>query len=427
MTGGNPTPPSQRQRGQAPAFLMRLAGFSGAPILSAVAPFLVLPVVSRVTGEEGWGDFLAGQSIGMLGMVAIQFGWGVIGPVRVARNPDRRTRAAILRESLWSRLVLTGLVLPVVALVTWLVTGPGVNLDAILVALAMAVGGLTPAWFCIGSGRPDLLMLFDAAPKLAASVIAIPIILATGSVTAYPVLLGVFVVAGVAAHARATLKGLNLPRLSAKEVRGVIRGLVPTAGIDAVGNLYGSTAIPIATVGLSAVQASSFGSTDRVYRVGILAVMAFGNAFQSWVLDPSASSHRQRHRAALLSHVVLGVVGGLGIAILGPWATAVVFGADVAGRSAPSVLFGVAFFCISSSTPFIRNALIPAGRFRMVLSATTAAAVVGVTVMLIGASVGSEAVIAGGVAAAEFTTLVLLAGPALRIMNEPDRKPAQLA
>jgi O-antigen/teichoic acid export membrane protein len=404
-----------------PTFLMRLAGFSGAPILSAVAPFLVLPVVSRVAGADGWADFSAGQSIGILGMVAIQFGWGVIGPVRIARNPDLATRAGILKESLWSRAVLACLVLPIVAIVTILVTGPSVNLDAVLVAIAMALAGFTPAWFCIGSGRPDLLMIFDAAPKLAASLVAIPFILLTQSVTAYPVLLAVFVVAGSGVHGWLTLRRHQLPALGARGVRAIIRGLVPTAGIDAVGNLYGSTAIPIATVGLDAAQAGSFASVDRIYRVGTLAVVAFGNAFQSWVLDPSATSIKQRHHAALAAHVILGLVGGLGIAILGPWATALVFGPEVAIGTAPSVLFGIAFFCISTTTPFIRNALVPAGRLRTVLLATILAGIVGVTVMISGAAIGSQVVIAAGVAASELTALLVLAVPALRVISASDR------
>ncbi|MET0932686.1 MAG: polysaccharide biosynthesis protein [Mycetocola sp.] len=401
-------------------FLLRLAGFSGAPILSAIAPFLILPVVSRVTGPDGWADFSAGQSIGILGLVAIQFGWGIIGPVRVARNPDPVSRASILRESLVSRAILACAVLPLVAIATIIVTG--LNIDAVLIALAMALSGFTPAWFCIGTSRPDLLMLYDAAPKLAASLVAIPFLLLTGSVTAYPVLLGIFVAVGVGAHAWRTLKGHDLPALARGEIRTVIRGLLPTAAIDAVGNIYGSTAIPIATVGLDSAQASSFASIDRIYRVGTLAVVAFGNAFQAWVLDPSAVSMKQRHHAALAAHLALGIVGGLGIAILGPWATALVFGPDVAAGSAPSALFGVAFFCISTTTPFIRNALVPAGQFRIVLIATILAGIVGVTVMISGAALGSQVVIAAGVAAAELTALLVLVVPALLVIRSSDHR-----
>ena len=75
------------------SLMLRLAGFTGAPILSALAPFIILPVISRIVGPEGWANFSAGQSIGILGMVGVLFGWGVVGPVRVARATSLQERA----------------------------------------------------------------------------------------------------------------------------------------------------------------------------------------------------------------------------------------------------------------------------------------------------------------------------------------------
>ena len=106
------------------------------------------------------------------------------------------------------------------------------------------------------------------------------------------------------------------------------------------------------------------------------------------------------------------MAGGLAIALLGPWATAVLFGADVAAQPLPSALFGVAFFCISVATPLIRNLLIPADRFRTVFAATIAAAAVGLVIMIIGSAAGSAAVVSLGVAASEFAALAVLAIPA---------------
>ncbi len=59
--------------------MLRFAGFTGAPILSALAPFIILPLITRVVGAEGWANFATGQSIGILGMVVVLFGWGIAG------------------------------------------------------------------------------------------------------------------------------------------------------------------------------------------------------------------------------------------------------------------------------------------------------------------------------------------------------------
>ncbi|WP_157421657.1 lipopolysaccharide biosynthesis protein [Agromyces sp. Leaf222] len=403
--------------------LLRLAGFTGAPILSALAPFLLLPIISRVTGPGGWADFSAGQSIGILGMVVVFFGWGVVGPVRIARTTDAAGRAQILRESLVSRAITTVVAIPLVIVATALVTGGEFKVESIAMAVAMTLAGLSPSWFCIGAARPIDLMLYDAGPKLLAALAAMPVLLLGGPVLFYPIMLAVVTVAAAAAHAVRNLRGASGPRVGLGRGFRVLRELLPTAAIDAAGNAYGTTPVPIATAGLPPAQASSFASADRLYRVGVLAVIALGNAFQAWVLEPDATSPVRRHRAAILAHLGLGVFGAVGLAVLGPWASGFIFGADVAADPLTCVLFGVAFFAISSATPFIRNILIPHGRYRFVLATTLTASVVGVTIMTIGSINGHEAVVAAGVAAAELTSLLILVVPGLRLMGTPAPHP----
>lgn len=406
------------------SLIFRFAGFTGAPIISALAPFIILPVVSRVVGDGGWANFSAGQSIGILGMVGILFGWGVLGPVRVARSGSDHEKALILRESLRSRLLLAAVVVPVVGVVTWLICSEAYRIESVAVAVAMALGGLTPAWFCIGEGNPRGVMVYDALPKLGASLVALPIIGFSGQVLWYPILLALFTLPAFSLHAWFTVREHAHPDYHPLPVGQVLRSLVPTAAIDATGNAYGSTAIPIATAGLSPADASAFASADRVYRIGTLAVVAVANAFQAWVLENGAADPHRRNLLALATHGVLGLLGGVAIAALGPWATGLVFGPQVAAQPVPSALYAVAFVCISLATPLIRNLLIPAGRFRVVLLATIAAAVIGLSVMLSGAHVGSAPVIAAGVAASELTALIVLAGPALTELRRVRPAPA---
>ncbi|GAA1840687.1 hypothetical protein GCM10009750_28450 [Agromyces salentinus] len=402
---------------------MRLAGFTGAPILSALAPFLLLPIISRVTGPGGWADFSAGQSIGILGMVVVFFGWGVVGPVRVARTTDATGRAHILRESLVSRSITTVVAIPLVILTTALVTGPDFKVESIAMAVAMTLGGLSPSWFCIGAARPGDLMLYDSGPKLVSALVAMPVLLMGGPVLFYPIVLAVATVVAAMAHAFIGLRGSSAKRVGLGDGFRVLRVLLPTAAIDAAGNAYGTTPVPIATAGLPPAEASSFASADRLYRVGVLAVIALGNAFQAWVLEPDATSPARRHRAAIIAHVGLGVFGAVGLALLGPWASGFIFGAAVAADPLTCTLFGAAFFCISSATPFIRNILIPHGRYRFVLATTLTASVVGVTIMTLGSINGLESVVAAGVAAAEATSLLILVVPGLRMINTPAPHP----
>lgn len=396
--------------------MLRLAGFTGAPILSALAPFIILPVVSRIVGDEGWANFATGQSIGALGMVGVLFGWGVVGPVWVARAESDQERALILHESIRSRLITAAITVPIAGLATYLVCTSAFRLESVAVAVVTTIGGFTPAWFCIGQGNPRALMIFDALPKLAASLISLPILAFTGQVLWYPVLLLAATVPAFVVHARLTAHGDLIGDLERRGIRTVLRTLVPTAAIDAAGNAYGATAVPIATAGLDPVEASSFASADRAYRIATMVVIALGNTFQAWVLDPSTTRRHRRHLVALVAHVALGLLGGAAIALLGPWATGLFFGEAVAAQPLPSALFGVAFFFLSSATPLIRNVLIPAHRYGTVFGATIAAAVVGLATMLTGSFLGSAGLIAVGVAASEATAFAVLLVPAVAVL-----------
>lgn len=396
------------------SLLLRLAGFFGAPVLSSLAPFIILPFISRVVGADGWANISAGQSIGILGMVAVQFGWGVLGPVRVARSASAHERAVIMHESLRSRSLLALVALPLAAVITFLVCSPPYRLESVLLAVAMAVGGFTPAWFCIGQGNPRALMIFDAVPKLVASVTAVPFLVLADNVLIYPILLTAFTLASYAIHAVRVLRERDRAAPAPRRTLTVIASMAPTAAIDATGNAYGATPVPIATAALVPAEASAFASGDRVYRLGLLAVIAFGNTFQAWVLDPRAHDLRRRHLIAFGTMATIGVIGAIGIALLGPWATGLLFGSAVAALPATCAVYALAFLFISCSTPMIRNLLIPAGRYRIVLTATVVSAVVGLAIMGLGAAMGSGTVIAGGVAAAEIIVACVLFTPAVR-------------
>jgi O-antigen/teichoic acid export membrane protein len=418
VTGPEITLPSARG-----AFLRRLGGFIGIPVIAAAAAVLVLPFLSRAAGTEGWAELASAQAIGTFGGVLVFFGWGVYGPPRIAITPDPAERRRLYLLSLRVRSIAFVACTVVLGLIVAAIARPEHRVDAILMMAAMTAGGLSPSWYCIGAGDPRALAVYDSIPKLVAAVVSVPILITTGWVASYPILTLVASIGGAAVFSLTRFRRVRRAPAASGETRWT--ATVHAAAIDAAGNAYGATPLPIATASLDAAEAAGFASADRFYRAGLgLVVVSFGNAFQGWVLAGPRPSQLRRQLVAIATHTVLGLIGLVVLAVLGPWATGLFFGEPVAADPTVSALYGVAFLFISASTPLIRNVLIPVGRATTVFVVTVVTAVAGLAVMIAGALTGSAAVIALGIAASELILAVALAIPAARILRGLSRTAA---
>jgi hypothetical protein len=304
-----------------------------------------------------------------------------------------------------------------VAIVSAVVAQPGHRVDASAMAVATSLLGLSPSWFGIGVGDPWLLFWYDTLPRVVAAVVGAGVVWATGLVWTYPVLLALSVaVSLVAFRRRVVAQAVGTSPFPVSRSAGELRTHLGTAGINLAATAYASTPVPVVTVAFRPDVSSPFASADAAYRLGLFTVTAMGNAFQGWTLEATAgdADRRSRHRAAFGAHLVLGVVGGLLFAALGPWVTGFVFGPDVAAPRDVCVWYGVAFLFLSVSTPPIRNLLVPAGRVRLVLGWTLGSAVAGLLLMVGAAVAGWSAGVAAGMAVSEAVLLAGLLGPALR-------------
>ena len=401
--------------------IIRLLGFTGLPLLSLVTPFLLLPILARLVGEVGWSSLLAGQTIGTFGATVISWGWNIQGPVQIAQNPSPAFRAELYRESIRTRLVLTLVVLPVVSFLAAFLAVPELRLEAVAMSWTTALGGLSVAWYCIGVGQPSLLAKFDTVPRVVATLIAIPVVLATGFIWLYGVLLVLAVAISMFVFQRwAVPRGRNT-FTHWRATTGILKSQMASAGIGASGNTYAATPLPIAQASVDPATAGQFGSADTVYRFGLFSVMALGNTFQGWVLELGDSSERRRHLLAIWSHAALGTVGGGLLALLGPWATEILFGAPVRATQLTCLFYGLAFFFISAASPFTRNLLIPFGGERLILVWTAVSAVLGVGTMVAAGTGNWAEGIAQGMACSEALLFVALVLPGLRRLNNLEK------
>lgn len=396
--------------------LLRLSGFTLLPLLSLITPLLLLPIISTLVGSEGVSSVISGQAIGTFAATVLMWGWNVDGPVAIAQAPNATVRGQIYAQSVRTRLLLLVAILPISGILASIIAVPEFRVAAISMTWATLFAGMSPAWFCIGLGRPRLLALFDTVPRFLSTAVAALLIVMTQEI--WPLVVVTFLITTgslIIFHRNYASGNSWLPTALQQTMRDITQQK-HTAGINLAGSAYASTPTPIATATTPPALSGSLSTADTLYRFGIFTIVSLGNALQSWTIEQGVSN-RKRHLGAIWAHSVLGVVGATILTLLGPWASSIIFAGQIEATRLICFYYGLAFFFLSTATPFIRNLLIPARKQRLILSWTVVSAIVGVAGMLwAGLSENIEGV-ALGMAASEAILCAALIGPGLKVMK----------
>lgn len=397
--------------------LLRLSGFTLLPLLGLIMPLVLLPVIARVVGADGWASALAGQAIGTFAATVVLWGWNVEGPVAIATSVRQEERAAVYARSVRTRLLTLAAVTPVALLIAAMNAQPGYREASMAMALAITLQGLSPAFYGIGAGSPALLAWYDTAPRFVAVGLSVPALSLTGSMWWYPGLMALTTVGSLWLFHRKHAPGQPWLPTQLRATLADIWRQRRTAGFQLAGNAYAATPTPIANATVPAL-AGPLATTDQLYRYGLFGAVALGNAFQGWTLEPGIDNRRKRHLAAIGAHIALGLAGLIVLTLAGPWVSRLISSGRAPATTELCFLYGAAFACLSIATPLIRNLLIPAGRDGLVLKATIVSAIAGVAAMIIAGLSGYVAGIAIGMALSEAVMLLVLLRPALRLLNE---------
>jgi PST family polysaccharide transporter len=398
----------------------RLAGFSSLPVLAAITTLLVLPVVARAAGPERWAALGAGQAIGAYGSTVAFVGWNVLGTPLVAQTPDDETRRELYARSFFTRLCVVGVALIPGALIAALVAPKGQTVYAIAFMGASLLAALGVSWYAVGVGKPAIIAKYELAPKAIASAASLPIVLFTGDIVWYAAGLAAAPLVGAILFNRTLFGRLFPPWPGRREVARDVFARKAAWTVEVTGNLYANAPVPVATSLGTPVAAAGYSSGDKVYRYGLLAVVAVANSLQGWVLEVGGD-RRRRNLAAIGAMVLLGVLGGAGLALLGAPVSAILFGHDVVADQATMAWLGVSFFAVSSSTPLIRNVLMPHRQEVSVLVVTASSAVVGLIIMVLCALSMGPTGVAIGLALSEVLTLIAMAVLTIRIGLGPTK------
>ncbi|MCD7101224.1 lipopolysaccharide biosynthesis protein [Pseudoclavibacter sp. 13-3] len=397
--------------------LQRFFGFSTLPLIGSLSSLVLLPVVSRMAGVDGWAAIGLGQAVGSFCGIAVSYGWNTVGGARIALAKSSADRLRIYQESLLTRpalLVLLSIV-SCVALSLTLDMDAQVTTLCLMMTVAAMITGMSFAWFAVGEGKPSLILRFETIPTVVCMIVSAVVIILTGNLLWYPIGIASGPLIGLLLFHRHVL-GRGLPRVDSafRDVRHAFRVNGQPALIELAGGLYTAAPVTAAAIAAGVAATAEMTSADKLYRLATMAVMVLGNTLQSWVLETDQRGTRLRRQwMGIAAHLILGIVGFLGLTLLGPWLTRVAFGTEVAVSGPVLMAYGVVFLLISVSTPLNRNVLIPAGKTSTVLVATASAAICSVPAMLVGGHLWGALGVALGFVVSEIAVFSILAPSAM--------------
>ncbi|GAA4060693.1 hypothetical protein GCM10023065_08460 [Microbacterium laevaniformans] len=403
----------------------RLIGFMIPPALAAVSPLVALPLVARSAGPSGWASAIAGESVGTFIAIVIGYGWAAIGPALVSVATTDADRARLYRESLFVRTAIAVAALPLMGIICWAIASPGSEWLTVLMAAQGALIALSFTWYCAGVGDPRTIILYDAIPRVVATVIAMVLIALTGAVLIYP-LAGILVTVGGTAFFTARLLHQHPGTWpSPRHLPGLLRSGFPVALNDAALSAYSSVPAPLVNVTAPATAAAGYASADKMFKLGSVLPFTLASALQRWVGEVEGALRAQRIRLALTMHAGLGLAGGLGLSLLGYLASLLLFGELNTAPVDVLIAMGFVFVFLSLRTSMTRHILFPAGRAKVVVRATLIATIIGVPTMIGLATTIGPVGAAIGYAVTEGMATALLWAPCAATMRDLRRSTAE--
>jgi hypothetical protein len=382
-------------------------GFTLIPMLGLISPLIALPAITATHGASAWVAVAVGQSLGLTASVLIELGWALNGPQRVARASD----AAGRRYLILSIATKCSVLVPTAILATLLAFSltHEHRVEAMMVAFASALTGLSPTWYFIGVGSPAGALISESGPRVIFMVVSATMIGLGGPLWLFPVIgLGVPALA-------APVLAILLTRASVKSLaRWTFRRILSIVWLQrlalsgrAVSAFYIS--LPTALVGIvSPSSVGTFAAADRLMRMGLAVLSSVPNSLQRYVGVPATVNGRlRRAERAIVGNVALGLVAGLTFAALAPAVSSFIFSGvvSVSGDLAWASCVVILVVCTSRATGNL--ALVSARRIEAITRSAVAGALVGVPgVLVLAAHFG---VIGGmlGALAAESTVLLV--------------------
>lgn len=362
----------------------RILGFSLIPLFGIVSPLIALPAITSRFGAAAWATIALSTAVGGVLATAVELGWSWNGPMRLARAGVRSQR----RQIAWAVATRATVLIPAIpiAIIATLLVASGYEVEGVGVALASTAAGMNLSWVFVGLGRPWLLVLLDAVPKLVAVAVAAWLLHVGFDLWVYPVvgllapalLLPVVVacIVGVRASDFQGLSLLRVIRVAGSQARVTLARVISTT--------YMQLPVVLFSLVSSVDQTALFAGGDRLARMTLSGVAPLPSMFQQWVGSANTGAARRRRAwRAVLVNVGVGLFAALCFAIFAPLASAFVFSNTATLDYGDAVLLGLMIAVVVASRAVGGLALVAAGKHTGLLSSAICGAVVGLPLILV--------------------------------------------
>ncbi|GAA2456134.1 hypothetical protein [Agromyces soli] len=379
-------------------------GYGLSVVLSGIVSLAVIPTVIIAAGDEAWAAIAVAQAVAGFASVFAVYGWGVVGPTRVAEL-DPADRGGYFFDSVLSRLWLALLIVPIaIAIAIALVPD-----QALLAALTVASGTLVSlgaSWFYVGESSPMRFLLLDTAPRIAGTVAGAVALIVTKDASWFAAiqLSGVLLAALISSWD--ILRRHPGWTFSASPLRAArnLRGQAAPVAMSATSSVYLN--VPIVLVQLFLPQATAaYALAERIVRLALYATRPVVQVAQGWVPNPDPAVRAARARRVTAVALGLGALGGAVYAVAGPWIGLVLSGWSLDLSYALAVPMGVNLAAILASQLTGFACLTALGLERVLASSTIVGAIVGTICMYPLMLAFGAAGVAWGLAIAELCVL----------------------
>ncbi|WP_138442509.1 lipopolysaccharide biosynthesis protein [Sinomonas susongensis] len=406
------------------SMVKRLVSFALTTGLSSLVGLVAVPIIIAGAGPELWGIQAALQTAATLFGVGVSFGWGTTGAAEVAGLPPEQ-RPQEYANSLVSRSYLALIVYPVMFCVMGILNPHHLALVAVGSATFL-LPFLGASWYFIGEARPSRLFWLDGFPQTLGVAVSVVVMILTHNLVAVLATQLVFNLGAVIVAARHIFRSSPEPLHFDLAPRSAFRRLAHqrhAVATSATAGLYVSLPLLIINA-VAPASLSLYAMGDKLFRFALTAFAPFLQLVQGWLPEGGPENLRHRIRQAARMTPVIGFLGGLAIAVLGPWGAGILSAHRIGFGFPLSVPFGVVFAAVAVTQVIGLACLVQLRATRALAQSTLVGALSGIPLIALGAALYGAVGVAWALAISELAVLVYQyasLGRRMKAGNTPQR------